>query len=163
MRTLYYFCIWYTIPFVWRVLRGNNSQNQITFAMSRGKIPSLTGCALHNTVRSCIADIYTSVTMHLLRLKSQPTLLLFSYSSLLKRWFVTPVPNSCSYRLRCDGLQKHAPYTYWGLNHRLHCSYSAIQKHAWLPKLGSMVTTESIIYSLKGKVQTAPHMQVYFQ
>ena len=141
MRTLYFFCIWYTIPFVWRVLRGNNSQNQITFAMSRGKIPSLTGCALHIPVRSYIADIYTSVTMHLLRLESKATLLLFSYSSLLKRWFVTPVPNSCSYRLRCNGLQKHS----------------------WLPKLGSMVTTKSIIYSLKSKVQTAPQMQVYFQ
>ena len=119
-----FLCICYTIPFVWRILRGNNSQNHITFGMSRGKIPSLTGCALHNPVRSYIADIYTSVIMHLLWLKSQATLLLFSYKSLLKRWFVTPVSNSCSYRLRCDGLQKHA----------------------WLPKSGNMVTTKSLIY-----------------
>ena len=58
-----------------------------------------------------------------------------------KRWFVTPVPNSCSYRLRCD----------------------CLQKHAWLPKFGSMVTTKSVINSLEVKVQTAPQTEVYFQ
>ena len=80
------------------------------------------------------ADIYMSVTMHLLWLKSQATLLLFSYSSLLKWWFVTPVPNSCSYRLSCDGLQKHA----------------------WLPKLGNMVILPNRWYILSSPKYKQP-------
>ena len=103
-------------------------------------IPFLIQFNFLHDFRSYRADIYTSVTMHLLRLESKATLLLFSYSSLLKRWFVTPVPNSCSYRLRCGGLQKHA----------------------WLPKLGSMATTKSVINSLEFKVQTAPRQRYTF-